>query len=370
MGEAIAYLDYNATTPLRPSALEAMTAAARLVGNPSSSHAAGRAARHALEEARAKVAAAVGCAVSEVIFTSGGTEANNLAVLGLGQSVLYAATEHDAVRAPARTRGGEVIAVDGNGLLDLNILQDHLKKAPRPALVAVMLANNETGVIAPLAKIADLTHRHGGLVHCDAIQALGKIPFNFRELGVDSLSLSAHKAGGPKGVGALILKDGLEIAPLIRGGGQERRRRAGTENLPGIVGFAAALEARGDWDAIRAMRDRMEADIAARMPTARIFGQTALRLPNTTCVSLPGIASETQVMALDLAGVCISAGAACSSGKVALSHVLDAMGVAPELAASAIRISLGWETTARDIDRFLAAWDTLAERALAAGAAA
>lgn len=370
MGEPIAYLDYNATTPLRPSAMEAMAAAVRLVGNPSSVHAAGRAARRALEDARAEVAAAVGCAVAEVIFTSGGTEANNLAVLGLGNSVLYAATEHDAVRSPAMARGGDVIAVDGNGLLDLDILEDHLKKTPHPALVAVMLANNETGVIAPLAEIAEIVHRHGGLLHCDAIQALGKIPLNFKDIGVDSLSLSGHKAGGPKGVGALILKDGLEVAPLIRGGGQERRRRAGTENLPGIAGFAAALDAKDDWETIRAMRDRLEADIAARVPAARMFGQAAPRLPNTICVGLPGIASETQVMALDLAGVCVSAGAACSSGKVAVSHVLAAMRIAPELAASAIRISLGWQTTARDVERFLAAWGALAERALAAGAAA
>lgn len=356
---ATAYLDHNATTPVLPAVIDAMAEAMREGGNPSSVHLSGRAAHRRLEDARAAIASRAGCRPAEVIFTSGGTEANNLALTGLPRRrLLWAATEHDSIRAVAETWPGDavMIPVDGRGLIRMDLLESELA-AGAGAIVAVMLANNETGVIQDIPEIARLVHAHHGHLHVDAVQAFGKVTVHFGALQADSMSLSAHKIGGPQGVGALVLRDDIALTPQIRGGGQELRRRAGTENLPGIVGFGRAAELM-DLDAyaaIGALRDGLEARIMTDVPDAVIFGRDAPRLPNTLCVAVPGGSSETQVMALDLAGVAVSAGSACSSGKVRQSHVLAAMG-AGDLASAAIRVSLGRDTSAADLDRFLHAW--------------
>jgi cysteine desulfurase len=365
MKRAETYLDWNATAPLRPEAEAAMTAALSHCGNPSSVHRWGRAGRRIVEDARAAVAALVGAAPEGVIFTSGGTEANNLALAGSGRArLLVSAIEHASIWEAAPT--AEPIPVDGNGIVALDALERRLAADPRPALVSVMLANNETGVIEPVAAVAALAHRMGALFHCDAVQAAGKVPLDGRALGADLMTLSAHKLGGPPGVGALVLLRDLDLAPLIRGGGQERGRRAGSENLPGIAGFGAAAAAAAAqiarYERVRELRDRLEAEIAARAPEAVIFGAAVPRLPNTAAIALPGVPAETQVIALDLDGVMVSAGAACSSGKVRASRVLAAMGAAAELAGSTIRVSLGWSTSEADIARFLECWTALYRR--------
>jgi cysteine desulfurase len=302
-----------------------------------------------------------------VIFTSGGTEANALAIAGLGRRrILVSAIEHPSVLAPA---GGETVPVDGDGVIDLDALDRRLAASEEPALVAVMLANNETGVIQPMAEVVRLAKARGALVHCDAVQAAGKIEVDLARLGVDSLALSAHKLGGPQGVGALVLADpDTELAPLVRGGGQERRRRAGTENLPGIAGFAAAVgeAAAGADEAIRvaALRDRLERGAKERATGLVVFSEMVRRLPNTSCLAVPGLSAQTALMSLDLAGVAVSAGSACSSGKVAPSHVLTAMG-AGALAGSAIRISLGWASADEDVDLFFDAFGALTRRVAA-----
>lgn len=359
------YLDWNATAPLRPEAWAAMTAALDQCGNPSSVHRRGRAARGLVEAAREAVAALVGMPPEGVVFTSGGTEANALALSGSGRArVLVSAIEHAAVleAAPAAER----IPVDGEGVVALAALDRLLAADPRPALVSVMLANNETGVIEPAAAIAEIAHRHGALYHCDAVQAAGKLPLDVAALGADLLTLSAHKLGGPPGVGALVVRPDLDLAPLIRGGGQERGRRAGTENLPGIAGFGAAAQAAlaqmGVWDRVRVLRETLERAVIGLAPEAVVIAAAAPRLPNTAAIALPGMPAETQVIALDLDGVMVSAGAACSSGKVRASHVLEAMGAGPDLARSTIRISLGWETDEADITRFLDSWTALYRR--------
>ncbi|HSR72701.1 MAG TPA: cysteine desulfurase family protein [Kiloniellales bacterium] len=366
------YLDYNATAPLRPEAAEAVGHSLAVIGNPSSVHRFGRLARRLLDEARAEVAALVGAAPEQIVFTSGGTEANALALSGTGRRrLLVSAGEHDSVLAAAP--GAQCIPLEPDGRVDLAALDAALAKDETPALVSVMLANNETGVIQPLGEVVARARAHGALVHCDAVQAAGKIPLDFGELGVDLLTLSAHKLGGPQGVGALVVSSDREITPLIRGGGQEHRRRAGTENLPGIVGFGAAARAAASlagMERLAAWRDALERRITALAPEAVVFGRGAPRLPNTSCLALPGLAAETQVMALDLAGVAVSAGSACSSGKVAPSHVLRAMGASEAEASSAIRVSFGWASDAGDVESFLAAWGELYSRkAPALGAA-
>ncbi len=362
----ITYLDYNATAPLRPEAAAATVAALALGGNPSSVHGAGRAARRAVETARGEVAALVGAAPAEIVFVSGGSEANHLALAGSGRPrILMSAIEHDSVlRAVPEP---EQVPATAAGTVDLAALARLLAADPRPALVSVMLANNETGVIQPIAEIAGIVHRAGGLLHCDAVQAAGKLPIDRRALGADLLSLSAHKLGGPQGVGALVVADHVELRALQRGGGQEGGRRAGTENVPGIVGFgcAARLAAAGlaDFAGLAALREAAERRLRAIAPAAEILGAGAPRLANTLCITMPGVPAETQVIALDLAGVMVSAGAACSSGKVRPSHVLRAMGASAETAASAIRISFGWASRPEDVERLAAAWGELYARA-------
>jgi cysteine desulfurase len=355
------YLDWNATAPLRPEAASAVAAALARCGNPSSVHRWGRAARQTVEHAREAVAALIGAAPEAVVFVSGGTEANHLALIGAGRArVLVSVVEHGSVLEAVP--GAERIAVDGDGIVDLARLGQQLAADPRPAIVSVMLANNETGIVQPAAEIARVARAHGALFHCDAVQAAGKIPLAASDIGADLISLSAHKLGGPMGIGALVVTGNAEPSALIRGGGQERGRRAGSENLPGIAGFAAAAEAAaagiGDYVRVARLRDGLEAAIGA-VPDASVIGAGLTRLPNTTALALPGIPAETQVIALDLDGVMVSAGAACSSGKVGPSHVLAAMGVPPEIAAGTIRVSLGWATTEADIAHFLEAWTKL-----------
>jgi cysteine desulfurase len=369
-----AYLDWNATAPLRDEARVAMVRAMDIVGNPSSVHAEGRAARQLVEEAREQIAALVGAEPRNVIFTSGGTEANALALtpgLQQGESgapdrLLMSTIEHPSVRSGGRFLGAaqEDIPVTGVGVVDTDWLADRLARlaGSRP-LVSLMLANNETGVIQPVAMAAGAVHAQGGLLHVDAVQAAGKILCNINALGANLLTVSAHKLGGPKGIGALILADeALHLAdPLLKGGGQEGGRRAGTENVIGIVGFGAAAQAAhaslaDDSARMTAARDRLEARVREIAPEAVIFGAAAPRLPNTTLLAMPGIRAETALIALDLDGVAVSSGAACSSGKVAPSHVLAAMGVPPELALGAIRVSLGPVTTDDEIEMFLKAW--------------
>ena len=312
------YLDYNATAPVRPAVVEAVRDALERVGNPSSVHRFGREARRALEHARALVATMVAAAPAQVVFTSGGTEANNQALRGVRGPVAVSAIEHDSVlaAAPDAVR----IPVDTEGRLDLAALERELARAS-PVLVSVMLANNETGAIQPVREVVEVAHRHGARVHCDAVQAGGKLAIDIADLGVDFLTLSAHKFGGPQGVGVLVVRNGLEPDALLRGGGQERRWRPGTENLPGIVGFGRACElamADADWrQRTAALRDRLEARLTRLAPAARVFGCGAERLPNTSCITMPGVSNQTQLIEFDLAGIAVSTGSACSSGKVA-----------------------------------------------------
>jgi cysteine desulfurase len=367
------YLDYNATAPVRPEAAAAVAEAVGAVGNPSSVHHFGRLARRRLEDARELVAALIGAAPADIVFTSGGTEANALALAGAGRKrLLVSAIEHDSVLAGAAALDPESprIPVTRDGVVDLDALGRLLAERGSETLVSVMLANNETGVVQPVAEISRRAHAAGALVHCDAVQAAGKIPVDVGELGADLVSLSAHKLGGPQGVGALYVCERIALAPALRGGGQERGRRAGTENVPGIAGFgaaaAAALRDLADMARIAALRDTLEAAVLARSNRARVAGALAPRLPNTSCIVLPGVPSETQVMALDLAGVAVSAGSACSSGKVRPSHVLAAMGLPADEAAAAIRVSLGWASAPADAARFVEAWNALAARRAAA----
>ena len=348
------YLDANATEPLRPQAREAVLAALDLAGNPSSVHAAGRAARRVLEGARESLARRFGGSPGELVFTAGGTEANALAVrgLGAGRRILVGATEHPSVLAAAPE--AESLPVHEDGTLDLAALARALDGPP--ALVCLMVANNETGVLHPVEEAAALCREAGALLHLDGVQAAGRVKL---ALGVAaSLALSGHKLGGPKGAGALLLRPGLALAPLVAGGGQERGRRGGTEPLPAIAGMAAAAEAATPEAASRlaTIRDAIEAACLAE--GAIVAGQGAPRLPNTTSLVLPGVPAETQVIALDLAGIRVSAGAACSSGKVGKSHVLAAMGLG-DLAGCAIRVSLPWNAPDDTAGRFVVAWSAM-----------
>jgi cysteine desulfurase len=355
------YLDANATEPLRPGARAAALAAMDLAGNPASVHGAGRAARRVLEAARRQVAARFGAEAAGVVFTSGGTEANALAIhgLGAGRRVLVGATEHAAVLAAAPS--AERLPVLADGTLDLAALARALDGPP--ALLCLMAANNETGVVHPLDRAAALCRAAGAVLHVDAVQAAGRVPVSLSALGADSLALSGHKLGGPKGAGALLLAPGRDVPALIAGGGQERGRRGGTEALPAIAGLGAAAEAADPASAARLalLRDRIADGVARIAPEARFPGEGAPRLPNTLSVLLPGIAAETQVIALDLAGVQVSAGAACSSGRVAASAVLAAMGFGAS-AGCAIRVSLPWDAPEDAPERFLAALGTVLAR--------
>jgi cysteine desulfurase len=371
------YLDWNATAPLRPEARAAVVAALDELGNPSSVHGEGRAARRLVELARQQVAALVGAEPRDVVFTSGATEANVLALTpafepsaahpGRCKRLLVSAIEHSSVRSGGRFPLDlvEQISVTADGIIDLSALARRLAAiAETPPLVSVMTANNETGVIQPIPEVAAMVHEAGGLLHVDAVQVAGRIKFDINEMRADLLSISAHKLGGPMGVGALVQRAGAPavVEPHTKGGGQERGARAGTENVAGIAGFGAAAAAAretmaADRPRTRALRDRLEAGLK-RGPVV-IFGEGAERLPNTSLFAMPGLKAEIALIKLDLAGFAVSSGSACSSGKVAASHVLAAMGVAPELASGAIRVSIGPTNTENEIDSFLEAWRTV-----------
>ncbi len=357
---AVIYLDANATEPLHPKARAAVLAALDTLGNPSSVHRSGRAARRILEDARETIAARFGAAAAGTVFTSGGTEADAAAVhaLAQGRRVIVGATEHDAIRAAAPQAA--ILPVDADGIADLAALDDLLATVG-PALVCLMLANNETGVVQPIPQVAEICRLHGAYLHVDAVQAAGRMPVDLAALGADSMAISSHKLGGPQGAGALLLAPvHASIAPLIAGGGQERGRRGGTPALPAIAGFAAAaMTERPDQSALGRLRDAVEASAIAAGAVA--IGTHVPRLANTACLALPGVRADAQVIALDLAGFAVSAGAACSSGKVAESHVLAAMGLGA-LAGQAIRVSLPWNVTEADIHAFAPAYAAMAAR--------
>jgi len=365
------YIDHNATTPPLPEVIAAVCDAMGLVGaNPSSIHANGRAARKLIDEAREHVAALVGAEPEEVVFTSGGSESNNMAILGAGRRrILVSPTEHAAVLKTVLTRSADsdLIPVDRNGLVDLAALEAQLSQDPEPALVCVMAANNETGVLQPMAEISEIAHRHGALVHCDAVQAVGKVPVDIRAWNVDYLALSGHKIGGPQGIGALVRRGEAPLDSLITGGGQERGLRAGTENVAFISGLGVAARVAAETldeksARLRGYRDALEAGIKALSPASTIFCEEVPRVPNTSNFTLPGVRSDKQLMALDQAGVSVSAGSACSAGKVDPSHVLDSMEVDPEISTTALRVSFGWSSEAADVERFLDAWGKLVRR--------
>jgi cysteine desulfurase len=362
------YLDWNATAPLRPQARAAMAAAMEVVGNPSSVHAEGRAARSILEEARARVAAAVGAEPRNVIFTSGGSEANALALSrsiehgGACRDVTLASSiEHVSVLAGDGDSVVECFSAERDGVASISDLQAALSaktaRGARSPLVALMAANNETGVIQPVHEAAALAHAAGCLLHVDAVQALGKILLDIKELGADLLAVSAHKIGGPMGVGALVLgSDKLHVRASRFGGGQERNRRGGTENLVGIAGFGAAVA-----EAVRDLDGEARRLLRAIWPDTVIFGEKAARVANTLQFAVPGIKAQTALMALDLDGIAVSSGSACSSGTMKFSEVVKAMGYELEIAEGAVRVSTGWATSEAEIDCFLNAWRKLSQ---------
>lgn len=360
------YLDHNATSPLRPDALEAMVTVMRDVGNASSIHSFGRSARKHVEDARQIIGASLDVSPNQVIFNSGATEGNNTILKGFaGQRILVSSIEHPSViecGVPI-----EPIPVTQDGVIDMAAFERLLNEGVPPALISVMLVNNETGVIQPVAEIAKRAKEKGCLVHCDAVQAYGRIPFTRAELGADFLTLSAHKIGGPQGVGAIIMAPAAPLPKLLIGGGQERRHRAGTENIAGITGFGVAAQLATsqipEFQNLATLRDKIEAHIECH-PRITCHGNTAPRVANTISMSIKGVPSETLLMAFDLAGVALSSGSACSSGTVKFSHVLKAMGVAGTTDTGHLRLSLGWSTTEKEVEDFLVVWDKLAAQIL------
>ncbi len=373
--ETRAYLDHNATAPVRPEVAAAVARALALPGNPSSVHAEGRVARTALDAARAQVARLVGADPGQVVFTSGGTEAANAVLsgalrrpgMGAPTRLVVGATEHPCVAAGHRFAEGAVavVPVDADGVIDLAALETRLDALrDEVVLISVHAANNETGTVQPLAEVAARARAHGrALVHSDAVQAVGKIPLDFAALGLDALTLSGHKFAAPKGVGAVVLAEGVVLeTAFVRGGGQEARRRCGTEALPALVGMGEAAEIAGarmaeEAGRLAALRDAAEAGVLSLAPDAVVFGAGAERLPNTLSFAVPGLDAARALIALDLAGCAVSSGSACASGKVARSATLTAMGVSPALSAGALRVSLGWNTRAEDVTRFLRAFE-------------
>lgn len=354
------YLDYNATAPLCDEAKEAILEGMTFIGNGSSVHHFGRQVRQKIEEARQEIASFFDTAPANVIFTSGATEANHLALCGFEGDVIVSAVEHDSVDQARLDR--EVCPVDESGIIDLVALEALLKEKKAPTLLCVMAANNETGVVQPLEQVCALAKQYGAFVHCDAVQAVGKISIPWE--GLDLISVSAHKLGGPQGVGALVMRTNVPLKAQLRGGGQERSYRSGTENVLGILGFAAALKSvrHQDWSGITKIRDLLEERLKMICPHILIFGQKVPRLPNTTALVVRSMTSATQVMNFDLAGIAISAGSACSSGKVKTSRVLMAMGVEKEVADCAIRVSLGLQNNAEHVERFMTVWSDMYRR--------
>tara|TARA_Y100001970_G_C14250953_1_gene871834 strand:+ start:1907 stop:3025 length:1119 start_codon:yes stop_codon:yes gene_type:complete len=360
------YLDHNATAKIRPEVIKALADAMVSVGNASSVHGAGRNARNLVEKARRQLATLIGADSSQVVFTSGGTEADNQVMQPCDPlRTFVSAVEHPAVLDACP--GAQKVPVDSDGVVDLSKLESMLAMAEMPQMVALMLANNETGVLQPVAEAAEIAHRYGALLHCDAVQAVGKVPVNFGALGADTMAMTGHKFGGPQGIGALVLRTPESADCLIRGGGQERGLRGGTESVAHIIalGRAAeiALERMEGYSNIADLRDQMERRIIKTTPGTRIFGGRAHRLPNTSKLMMPGVSSDTQVISFDLAGIEVSAGSACSAGRIEPPYVLTAMGVPDDDALCALRVSLGWDTSEADIDRFVAEWGRIFERA-------
>jgi len=365
------YLDYNASSHIRPEVISFMGEVMAEGGNPSSVHGRGRKARTRVEDARAQVAAMVNALPAEVVFTGSGTEATDLALNGVAPAngitdLVVCAVEHPASHGAAKQSGLPIryLPVTNDGTIDLAAAEkifDDLSTAERKAMVTVMRANNETGALQPVQQISQMVRdRELGLVHCDAVQSAGKIPVDIVLLGADIMSLSAHKIGGPQGVGALILREGVAMSPRMCGGGQEMGRRSGTENVAGIAGFGLAAKIAhqdlGKFATLATHRDRLEAALREISNAAVIFGDKAERLPNTCCFAMPGVPAETALMLLDLGGLEVSSGSACSSGKVANNHVLSAMGVEDALMMGALRVSFGWGSEAAHVDRFLEVW--------------
>jgi len=351
------YLDYNATAPLLPGVFDAMRQSMERPTNPSALHAFGQQAKRWMNQARRDIATYIDVHPDHVIFTSGGTEANNFVLKGFRWgNVFLSAVVHDSVYKVLDSF--EEIAVNEEGLLDLHALEDLLKVSKDPTLISIVLAHNESGVIQPLEDVVRLAKAYKAYVHVDAVQALGKVPFSFQKMGVDFLTLSAHKIGGPQGVGVLVAKDTLTLSPLMQGGGQERGHRSGTENVPGIVGFAESLK-RQPLDHMKNLKQwhhAMEEELEAFCNTLHIYGGNVERLPNTTCLSMPFVESATQVMHLDLNGIAVSMGAACSSGRTQISRSLQKMGPDPMFAKFAIRVSSGWDSTEEDFKKFTTSW--------------
>jgi len=378
MGSPI-YLDHNATTPLAPAVVDAVArVSAAVFGNPSSIHAAGQLARRELDEARSEVATLIGADPGEIVFTSGGTEADNLALRGVAEAsegrkrrrILVGAVEHEAVINTARALGKRgwpvaIVPVDARGVVAPEALAPLLDD--EVALVSVMLANNETGVVQPVRELAALARAQGALFHTDAVQAVAKMPVDMKALGVDLLSLSGHKFSGPKGAGALWVRRGTSMASPVTGGRQERGRRAGTENVPAVVGLGVAARLARESGAagaarIRALRDRLEAGILARVPRAAVNGAGAERVPNTSNISFDGVEAESLLIALDLEGIQVSTGSACSSGTLEPSHVLRAMGLPASRVQASLRFSLGPTNTEEEIDRVLSVLPEVVDR--------
>jgi cysteine desulfurase len=364
--EKSVYLDYNATCPLRTEVKEAILDTLNEPANPSSVHSSGRRARAKIEKSRIQVANLVGSKPENIIFTSGATEADILAIKGTQHTeVIISSIEHDAVLSAVPE--AKKVPVDANGLICLEALGRILSESKQPSLVSIMWANNETGVIQPIKEIVKIASFYGAIVHADAVQALGKVPVDFNKSDLDMMSISGHKIGGVSGSGALIIKDEIKLQPLMVGGGQERGQRSGTENIIGIVGFGAAAEAlsinNGEQNEIRRLRDLFEIKLLEQVPSVEILCKNVPRLGNTSAVVMPGVSAETQVMAFDLEGIYISAGAACSSGKVKQSHVIKAMGIGGEALTNTIRVSFGWQNKESDVGRLVDAWLKLYKRA-------
>lgn len=361
------YLDYNATTPIRPEVISLMGRIMAEPGNASSIHSFGRQARKHIEDARGKIAKAFNVGPQQVIFNSGATEGNNTVLKGFsGQRILISAIEHSSI-IESGVRA-ETIPVTRDGVVDLDAFKKLLAQEPKPALVSVMYVNNETGVIQPIADIARLAKEAGAVMHSDVSQAVGRIAFTREDLGVDLMTFCAHKFGGPQGIGAIIMAPKAPLPKLLHGGGQERRQRAGTENVAAIAGFGVALDMAMDelpsYQKLAQKRDALETMLLDSTNALRIHGRQSARVANTISLSMTGTTSETLLLALDLEGIALSSGSACSSGTVKPSHVLLAMGVEEEEAKCSLRLSLGWNTTEQDIEDFTKAWNNIRQRVL------
>lgn len=364
------YLDYNATAPLRLEAAARMTEFLTQTGNPSSVHSFGRNVRKQVEQAREQLAQLIHADPADIVFTSGATEANNAVLAGAPvKRVFYSGVEHPSVLEVAKQMPhSAVIPVDANGVVKLDELEKMLQASPEKTLVSVMWVNNETGVIQPVAAVAEIAAKHGALFHCDAVQALGKIDIDLRALRIDYLTLSAHKIGGPSGIGALVYAHDTELEKFLVGGGQEKRRRAGTENTLGMIGFGAAAAQAAREEALNtklaAWRDALQLRMKNAVPQVEFVGADAPRVGNTIQMILPGVTAEKQLMALDLAGIAVSSGSACSSGSIRPSAVLLAMGIPEARAMCAIRLSIGFATTEAELERFFEVWVTISQRLL------